>query len=79
MYKGKRALITRMEKSIMSRRSTRSDIVPQIHSKRNPPSAADVARRLQPIIPIPRDWTYSGITGPLIEAVHVMLQSSKIR
>jgi len=42
------------------------------------PSAADAANRLHPRIPIPRDSTYRGITGPFTETVHATIQITTV-
>jgi hypothetical protein len=69
----------RTDMTMSSLRSVLSHKLPQTHSRRNIPTAKAAANALHPIMPIPRDSTYSGNTGPVIEVDHAIFQRKSVR
>jgi len=72
-------LVASSERIMSHRRSLLSHRLPQTHSETNIPNAHEAARAPHSTIPMPNDSAYSGMTGPLIEIVEIVLQPSNAR
>ena len=67
------------DNSMRMRLSCLSPRLPQTHSAKKKPNHKAEARRLQPTMSIPSDFTYSGITGPVRVAADATMKRRSVK